>query len=412
MPVYTYAVIDPTTSKTMSGVIEADSPRQAKEQLREMGNIPIELEEDKSALNVETALANLPLVGGLFRSTIGLKDLNIFTQQLYTLLDAGLPLIEALFLLEQQTPNRRLRQVLRQVRDDIIAGDSFSSALSRFSSEFSVLYLSMIKAGETSGDMDRMCQRLAELLEKYMTLNSKVKGALVYPIFAILVIVGVVVLIMLVVVPQFQTMFSGAGSELPLPTVVLIACSDFFQKYWWALAVSLLSAGCWLHMFSKGKGKPVVDQWVLTIPLLGGVIRKVYISRFIRTLSTVFSAGVPLTEGIRTASDTVDNAVLHNSFTSARDSILIGGSMAKPLEKTGQFPLMVVKMMAIGEETGSLETMMGKAADFLDLEVDASIEAMTKLIEPIMIIVLGGVLLGVALALYLPLFDLHKVIAQ
>jgi type II secretory pathway component PulF len=354
MPVYQYIAIDPSSNKTSEGTVEAKNPREAKDMLREQGNIPIELTEDKSALSVDQAFSQIPLIGKLFQQKIGLKDLNIFTQQLYTLLDAGLPMIEALFLLEQQTSNRRLRFVLRAVRDDIIAGDAFSNALARFPDEFSRLYVSMIRAGETSGDMDRICYRLAILLEKYMALNAKITGALIYPIFAILVIVGVVVLIMIVVVPQFQQLFAGAGDALPLPTVVLIACSDYFQKYWWAMAVGVTAFGFWLQMFRTGKGKPIVDQWYLTIPLLGDVVRKVYISRFVRTLCTVFSAGVPLTEGIRTASDTVDNAVLRNSFQSARDSILVGGSMSKPLEKTNQFPLMVVKMMAIGEETGNL----------------------------------------------------------
>jgi type IV pilus assembly protein PilC len=412
MPVYLYTAIDPQSNRTSEGTIEARTPRDAKDMLREQGAIPIELQEDRSAMNVENAITQVPLLGKLFRQKIGLKDLNIFTQQLYTLLEAGLPMIEALFLLEQQTSNRRLKVVLKSVREDIIAGDSFSNALSKFPDEFNKLYVSMMRAGESSGNMDGICKRLAMLLEKYMLLNSKIQGALIYPAFAVLVIVGVVVLIMLVVVPQFQSMFAGAGDSLPLPTVVLIAISEYFQKFWWAMAVGVMALVFWFQMFRTGKGKPIVDQWVLTIPLFGDVVRKVYISRFIRTLSTVFSAGVPLTEGLRTAADTVDNVVLRNSFQTARDSILVGGSMSKPLEKTRQFPLMVVKMMAIGEETGNLESMMEKASDFLDLEVDSAIEAMTKLIEPIMIIVLGGMLLGVALALYLPLFDLHKVVAK
>jgi type IV pilus assembly protein PilC len=410
MPVYQYSMIDTRTNLTTEGRIEAPNRRAAKEMLREDGGIPIDLREDADSLKLDQVFQQIPVIGGLFQVKVGLKELNIFTQQLYTLLNAGLPLIEALFLLEQQTSNSRLRQIVKEVRNEVIAGDSLSGALSKYPREFNTLYVNMIRAGETSGEMDGICYRLGQLLDKYIMLQNKIFGALTYPAFTVLVIVGVVIVILTVVVPQFQGLFSNYGAELPLPTQVLVMFSNFIQSFWWAIGLAVGTFGMWFEIYRRGSGKPLVDQWMLTLPLVGDVVRKVYVSRFVRTLATVFAAGISITEGIATASNTVDNYVMRLSFEKARDSILVGGSMAKPLEQTGAFPLMVTKMIAIGEETGNLEAMMQKSADFLDLEVDAAVETMTKMIEPIMIVVLGGIILAVALSLYLPLFDMHKVV--
>jgi type IV pilus assembly protein PilC len=226
-----------------------------------------------------------------------------------------------------------------------------------------------------------------------------------------LVIIAVIIVILVVVVPQFQTLFSNNNAQLPLPTQLLIECSHFVMNFWWALLIGTVTFAFWFNIFRLGKGKPLVDQWLLTIPLVGDLFRKVYVSRFVRTLATMMGAGVSLTEGLVTAAATVDNYVLRVAFDKAKDSLLQGGTLARPLEQTGSFPIMVVKMIAIAEESGRMEEMLNKSADFLDVEVDRAVETLTKFIEPIMIIVLGGILLGVALALYIPLFEMSKVVS-
>lgn len=411
MPIFIFEAIDPSNSKTIESKLEAATMREAKDALRAQGLIPTKIEQDVQSATVEGALQQIPILGELLTPNVGLKEISIMTAQLYTLLNAGIPLIEALFLLEQQTENKTFKQILRKVRSDVIAGDSFSSAISRFPKSFSRLYVSMIRSGEVSGELDLICQRLTSLLEKMIALQGKIQGAMVYPAFTVLVVVGVIIVIMTFVVPQFKTVFSNFGGELPLPTQVLMNTSDFFVAYWWAMAIASVAFFTWFNYFRLNAGKPLIDQWILTIPLIGTLLKKVYVSRFVRTLATVIGSGVSLTEALITSAGTCDNYVLKLAFDKARESLLQGGTLSKPLEMTNAFPVMVVKMIAIGEETGQMENMLHKAADFLDEEVDRAVETLTTLIEPIMIIVLGGIILGVALALYVPMFQMGNLIS-
>jgi type IV pilus assembly protein PilC len=412
MTVFVYSAIDPNTNKSMEGKIEATNLREAKDLLRVQGHIPTRIAEDEQGMNVEDALKKIPVLGDLMSPTAGMKDVCIMTQQLSTLLNAGIPLIEGLFLLEQQAENKALKEILKKIRADVIAGDSFSSALAKFPKQFSSLYVNLIRSGEISGEMEQVCLRLAQLMEKNMALEAKIQGAMVYPAFTVVVIVAVIVVIMIVVVPQFRSLFSGFGAELPLPTRILIACSDFCMQFWWVIALGVGSFTFWFNVFRQGNGKPLVDQWLLTIPLIGDLFRKVYVSRFVRTLASTVGSGISLIEALLSAAATVDNYVLRLAFDKARESLLNGGTLARPLEETSAFPVMVVKMIAIAEETGRMEEMLNKSADYLDVEVDRAVDTLTTMIEPIMIIVLGGILLGVALALYIPLFDMSKVVAS
>jgi type IV pilus assembly protein PilC len=411
MAVFIYTAIDPAHNKSVEGRVEAKNLREAKELLRTQGHLPTRIEEDQQSATVEGMLPKIPLIGALFNPSVSMKDINLMTQQLHTLLNAGIPLIEGLFMLEQQSQSGPLKNILKKVRADVIAGDSFSAALSKYPKQFSSLYVSMIHAGEISGEMELVCQRLSGLIEKMMALQGRIQSAMVYPAFTVVVIIGVIAVIMMVVVPQFQTLFANNNAELPLPTLMLMATSHFVMSFWWAILIAVATFGFWFQVFRTGQGKPLIDQWMLTFPLLGDLFRKVYVSRFIRTLATMVGSGISLTEGLMTAGATVDNYVLHAAFDKARESVLQGGTLAKPLEQTGIFPLMVVKMIAIAEETGQMEDMLHKSADFLDIEVDRAVDTLTTMIEPIMIIVLGSILLGVALALYIPLFDMSKVVA-
>lgn len=411
MAVFIYSAIDPANNKTIDGKIEAQNLREAKEILRNQGQIPTKIEQDEQGMTVEEIIQKLPVIGAIFAPRVGMKDVSMMTQQLSTLLNAGIPLIEGLFLLEQQSENKALKEILKKVRTDVIAGDSFSSAISRFPKQFPKLYVNMIRSGEVSGEMEMVCNRLAMLMDKTMALQGKIQGAMIYPAFTVLVIVAVIVVIMVVVVPQFQKLFEGNGAELPLPTQILVNCSEFTTSFWWAILLASGTFFFWFNLFRLGKGKPLVDQWLLTIPLIGDLFRKVYVSRFVRTLASTVGSGISLIEALVTAAATVDNYVLRVAFDRARESLLQGGTLAKPLEQTGAFPIMVVKMIGIAEETGRMEEMLNKSADYLDVEVDRAVETLTTMIEPIMIIVLGGLLLGVALALYVPLFDMSKVVA-
>lgn len=412
MPMYHYAAIDPNTNRVQEGRLEAINLRAAKEMIRTQGHIPTMIEEDHDLVTVESMLCQIPVLGPLFAPKAGLKDICIFTQQLYTLLDAGIPLIEGLFLLEQQTTNKRLQDIIRKVRLDVIAGDSYSQALSRFPREFSTLYLNMIRAGEISGEMDRICNRLGTLMDKEMNFRAKIKGALVMPAITFVIIVAVIILILILVVPQFQNLFSSYHKALPLPTQVLMASSSFLQHFWWALLIGLTTFGVWFNNFRRKQGKGLIDQWLLTLPIFGGLLNKMYVSSFIRTLSTLVESGVSLIEGISTASATVDNDVMRLSLDKAKESIYAGGSLSKPLEQSGLFPKLVVKMMAIGEETGKLNIMLDKAANFLDQEVEFAVTNLTKLIEPMMVVILGSVLLVVALSLYMPMWEMSSAIAK
>ncbi len=409
MPVYTYAAIDPGTNKTIEGKLEAKNLREAKELIRGQGQIPTRLEEDADIGGLEHLLNRIPVLSALTNPT--LRDLAIFTQQLYTLLDAGIPLIEGLFLLEQQTSNGSMRSALKKIRSDVIAGDSFSASITRYPHIFSRLYVNMIRAGEVSGNLDEICLRLANLLDKEMAIKGKVKGAMVVPVITAGIIFLVTLGLLMFVVPQFQALFTQGGRELPLPTQLLIVTSDFLQSFWWALFVAMGALAFWFNFFRQSKtGKPLIDQWMLTLPVMGDLLNKSYSSSFVRTLATLQASGVSLTEGIGTAAGTVDNYVVRVTLDRARESILVGGSLAKPLEQSKVFPFMVVKMIAIGEETGNLEGMLFKSSDFLDREVDEAIDNMTKLIQPVMTVVLGAILLFILLGLYLPIFEMHKLV--
>lgn len=412
MPIYAYKAIETKTNKPTQGQIEAPNEKAARDALRKQGVIPTNLEDMDPQVkdDLGQVLRQIPFVGRLFEPRVKLKDIVIFTQQLATLIDAGIPLVEALFMLEQQTLNVKLKGALNEIRTDVLTGDSLSRAMARHPDIFNKLYINLIRAGEMSGELERICHRLNMLLEAIQKLNGKLIAAMTYPAIVVIAIVGVVAVLVIFVVPVFKGLYDGAGSQLPLPTQFILAVSDFVINWWWLVVGSCTGIFLWFNWFRKGVGKPVVDEYMLNIPLVGNVVRCVYVSRFVRTLGTVFGAGVSITEALSAAAGTVDNYILANSFSKAAESLRSGGSLSKPLEKSGAFPLMVTKMIAVGEETGNLEAMLEKAANYLDLEVDNAVEAMTTMIEPILTVVMGGVVLVIALALYLPLFDMHKVI--
>lgn len=407
MPVFTYSAIDPETRRVIEGRVEAENLRQAKEHIRNQGQIPTNLEEFREEWTMAKVLDSVPLLSALTQPSM--KDLFIFTQQLYTLLDAGIPLIEGLYLLETQTTNKVLSETIHQIRTDVVTGDSFSGSISRFPSIFNKLYVSLIKAGETSGQLSGIAERLSTLIDGQMKIKAKINGAMMMPAITLGVIMLVTIGMLVFLVPKFEDIFTKKGNTLPLPTQMLLFASDMVTDYWWLGLILLVGFVVWFNIFRQSDtGKPIVDQWLLSVPVISTLLIKSYTSTFVKTLATLQASGVSLTDSIVIAASTVDNYVMHYTLKQARESILAGGSLAKPLEESKVFPAMVVKMIAVGEETGSLDMMMQKSSVLLDREVDEAVEKLTELIQPFLTIVIGLILTFILLGLYLPIFDMSS----
>jgi type IV pilus assembly protein PilC len=323
------------------------------------------------------------------------------------MINAGLPLVQALDILAQQTENKILAEVTRQVVYDVESGHTLADALRKHPRAFADLYVNMVAAGEAGGILDTILVRLAEFLEKNDAIIRKVKGAMVYPT-VILAVAGIAIAVLLIfVIPTFQTMFASVNMELPLPTKIVIGASDLLTGYWWAMLGAIGFGFFALNRYYKtSAGKLQIDHLLLRLPVLGDVIRKSAVSRFTRTLGTLISSGVSILDGLEITARTAGNMVIHNAVMESRTSIAGGETIAQPLQKSKVFPPMVISMIAVGEQTGNLDEMLSKIADFYDDEVDAAVSTMLSLMEPIMIVVLGVVVGGMVVAMYLPIFDM------
>ncbi len=342
---------------------------------------------------------------------VGIKDLVIFTRQFATMINAGLPLVQSLDILGQQTEKKTFADRIKQILSDVEAGNTLADSLKRHPKLFSELYVNMVAAGEAGGILDVILLRLAEYMEKAEKLRRKVKGAMVYPA-TVLGFASIAIAILLIfVIPTFAGFFTGAGVALPLPTRIVIAASHFMVSYWWAV---LIGAGAVIYMIRRWKataaGGLVFDGFLLKVPILGTVVRKSAIARFSRTLGTLTASGVPILEGLQITAKTSGNKVVENAVLESRVSIAGGDTISEPLKKSAVFPPMVVQMINVGEQTGGLDEMLNKVADFYDSEVDSAVDAMTSVLEPIMIVFLGIVVGGMVVAMYLPIFDIIKTV--
>jgi type IV pilus assembly protein PilC len=335
------------------------------------------------------------------------RDIVIFTRQFATMINSGLPLVQALDILAQQTENKALAEVTKQVVYDVESGHTLADALSKHPRAFTQLYVNMVAAGEAGGILDTILLRLAVFLEKNDAIVRKVKGAMIYPAVIFSVAIIAVVVLLVFVIPTFQSMFASVNMELPLPTKIVIWMSEFLQGFWWAL---LLGAGGAVFLirryYATEGGKLVVDRMMLNAPVLGDLLRKSAVSRFTRTLGTLISSGVAILDGLEITARTAGNRVIHDAVMQSRGSIAGGETIAQPLAKSGVFPPMVTSMIAVGEATGGLDEMLTKIADFYDDEVDAAVGALLSLMEPIMIVVLGVIVGGMIVAMYLPIFGM------
>jgi type IV pilus assembly protein PilC len=345
----------------------------------------------------------LPKLGG----GVPAKDLAIFTRQFSVMIDAGLPLVQCLEILGTQQENKTFAKVLQQTRMDVEGGASLADAMRKHPKAFDDLYTNMIAAGEAGGILDTILKRLATYIEKNVKLKSQVKGALVYPVAVISIAAIVIAVILWKVIPTFASMFAGLNAELPLPTRIVIALSNWFVRLLPFVVVGIvLIVVAFRRYYATYGGRRVVDKTVLRIPIFGPVMQKIAVARFCRTLSTLISSGVPILDGLEITARTAGNAIVEDAIMAVRKGVESGLTVAQPLKDTGVFPPMVVQMIGVGEQTGALDAMLSKIADFYEEEVDQAVANLLTLMEPVMILFLGGTVGGIIIAMYLPLFDL------
>ncbi|MFH1114127.1 MAG: type II secretion system F family protein [Pseudomonadota bacterium] len=348
-----------------------------------------------------------------FQPKVSTKDVVIFTRQFATMIDAGLPLVQCLEILSSQQENRTFKRVLAQVKGSVEGGSTFAEALKEHPKIFDHLFVNLVHAGETGGILDTILRKLAVFLEKSEALKRKVKGAMIYPAVVVTIAMAVVTVLLLFVIPVFKEMFEGAGQKLPGPTLLVLSMSEFLQAYFIYIFLTLGFIIFIVRKFyNTQKGRMIIDRFMLRTPVFGLLLRKVAVARFCSTLGTMISSGVPILDALEITAKTAGNVIIEAAIMNTRTAIAEGRTIAEPLMETGVFPGMVVRMIAVGEATGALDAMLAKISEFYDEEVDAAVEGLTQLMEPIMIVFLGGVCGGMVIAMYLPVFSMAGVVSQ
>ena len=394
-----------TGGEIQTGELTFDSQEEALAALRKKRIIITSVREKKGEIKL-----TLPKFG----SGVSTRDLAIFTRQFATMINAGLPLVQCLDILSKQTEKEHFRQVISQVTREVEAGNTLAESLARKENQrvFDELYVNMVEAGEAGGILDDILQRLATFIEKAEALKRKIKGAMVYPAVVMTVAVLATCFMLIFIIPTFARMFTGFGAELPLPTKIVMGLSSFLRSFWWAILGMLGGLAFGLQRYYRTEqGHMAIDRFLLRVPVLGDVIRKGAVARFTRTLGTLISSGVPILTGLEITARTSGNRVIQEAIMAARASIREGETIAAPLRTSNVFPPMVVQMISVGEETGALDDMLTRIADFYDAEVDTAVESLTSLIEPVMIVFMGSVVGGMVVAMYLPMFKLINVVA-
>jgi len=396
MPVYTYRGTNRAGSN-VSGEQVAENKTELAALLRRQQIKVIKMSEKGREFS-------LPSFGGGVNS----KELAIFTRQFSVMIDAGLPLVQCLEILAGQQDNRTFQKVLTGTRSGVEGGSTLSAAMRQFDKVFDQLYVNMVEAGETGGILDTILQRLSAYIEKNVKLKRAVKSALVYPVAVILVATGVIILLLWKVVPVFATLFVGLQVDLPLPTRIVIGLSNFIGSiFGFLILVFFVGFAVALKVwYGTGKGRMAIDTVLLKLPLIGILLRKIAVARFTRTLGTLISSGVPILEGLDITARTAGNAVIEKALLHVRKSVEAGRTLADPLRETDVFPGMVTQMIGVGEQTGAMDAMLQKIADFYEDEVDAAVKDLLSAMEPMMIVFLGVVVGGIVISMYLPLFSL------
>jgi general secretion pathway protein F len=406
MPVYSYAGLDPN-GKSVSGIIDAESPRAARSKLRRTGVFPTNVAETKEAESAPRASRSIRS----FFERVGSQELSVTTRQLSTLVSAGLPLVDCLTALIDQVDSERLKSMLSQTRERVNEGSSLADALAEHPRVFSELYVNMVRAGEASGALDVVLLRLAEYTESTARLRSKLRAALTYPAIMVVVGSGILFFLLSYVVPKITRIFVESKQVLPLPTRVLIATSGMLSSWWPVLLLLLAAAALGFRYYVRTPtGRYNYDRWVLRSPVFGKLLQKIAVARFSRTLSTLLKSGIGLLPSLDIVKNIVDNRVLYEATEDARDAIREGQSIAPPLKKSGIFPPLMIHMIAVGEKSGQLEEMLFKTAETYEGEVDTSISTLTTLLEPVMIVFMGGVVTFIVLSILVPIFQMSQLV--
>jgi len=400
MPVYKWE------GKTAKGAVkkgETEGPSEAaiRIHLRQQNIIPTKISSKGKEINI-----SLP-----FKKKVNQKSVAIFTRQLATMIDAGLPLVQSLEILSSQQDNKAFKDILRGIKEDVEGGSTFAGALKKHPAAFNELYTNLVVAGEEGGILDNILNRLASYIEQAEALKKKVKSALVYPATIVGVAVIVVMILMIFVIPVFETMFKSAGNALPLPTLIVVALSKMVKKY---ILMVIPAVILFFYLFKKyyqtQNGRAIIDRLLLKLPVFGLLFKKIAVARFSRTLGTLVSSGVPILDGLTIVSRTAGNKTIETAILNARASIREGETIAEPLGRSSIFPPMVIQMISVGESTGALDSMLSKIAEFYEEEVDVAVANLTSLLEPLLMCFLGVVIGGVVIAMYLPIFNMASAV--
>jgi len=398
---YDYKVRDRTGSM-VTGQLVGDSETLVLQRLREMGMTPVEVKKAGTGMKMEINLRP---------GRVKLKTIAVFCRQFATMVNSGLPILRSLSILADQTDNQELEKVLVQARTDVEQGSSLSGALAKHPKAFNNLFISMIKAGETGGVLDDVLLSLADQIEKEVELRRQIKSAMTYPVVVVALVMLILTAMLLFVVPQFETIYTNLGGTLPLPTRILLGISNAFRNYWYIFGLGVAVGSVLFRRYKKtDAGRARVDAAKIRVPVFGPLFHKVALARFASTLGMLLRAGVPILQALDNVKETVNNRVIADAIDDVKTSVREGESIAKPLGKHKVFPPMVVQMMAVGEETGAVDTMLDKVAQFYNNEVTATVDALTSLIEPLLIAVIGGAVGAAVVALYMPMFNIINLI--
>lgn len=385
----------------LTGTIEAENSEQVVKQLKNRGYYITSLEKKKKNLDLSQYFK--------FNKRVKISDLAVFSQQFAVMINAGVSLVESLEIMQKQIDHPRLAEVVKSVQEDVETGSSLAEALGNYPDVFPRLYRQLIRAGETGGVLDEVLNRLAEHYERQDELINKVKSALYYPLVVLLVAMAVVIFLVVNVVPTFVSMFSGLGAQLPLPTRMLLGTSTFIQNYWWLILSFILLLAYALYRFYKtSRGKYKMDSLLLKIPVIGNMFKKIYLARFSSTLAILLDSGVDLLSSLAIVEDVVGNSVYANNIVNSRIRVREGENLSETLEDKKTFPEMMVQMINVGEESGSLGEMLNKISEFYDREVRSAVDGTVSLIEPVLIVFLAVVIGFVAISIVTPMFDMFE----
>lgn len=388
------------TGKVQKGTMEAPDEAAVIAALRRQGIMPSSVKERGKGLDMEIKLPG-------FEPKVTTKDLVVFTRQFATMIDAGLPLVQCLDILSRQQDNKTFKKILTEVKESVESGSTFADALAKHPKAFDELYVNLVAAGEVGGILDTILNRLAAYIEKAMKLKKQVKSAMTYPATVVGIATIVVAVILIFVIPQFEKMFRDFGGELPAATQFVISLSNFVVDYALVIFIAIVVLIFAIKkIYATKKGRERIDDLLLKLPVFGILIRKVSVAKFTRTLGTMISSGVPILDGLDITAKTAGNKTVERAIYQVRASISEGKTIAEPLEKSGVFPPMVCQMIAVGEQSGAIDTMLNKIADFYDDEVDYAVANLTSMMEPLLMLFLGTTVGGLVIAMYLPIFKL------